>query len=101
MKNVAMMNFILIPQEEKITGNGTSCTTIFFENFRIERLSRTSGDTIGSIKGLMVSHKEAALQLEVGAIGVPTGHANTNTRIDFDGGIIHSLGHFESPWLFG
>jgi len=49
----------------------------------------------------MVSHREAVLQLEVRHIGVPTGHANANTRIDFDGGIIHSLGHFESPWLFG
>ena len=101
MKNVAMMNFILIPQEEKITRNGTSGTTIFFENFRIKRSSRPSGDIIGSIKGLMVSHKEAVLQLEVRHIDVPAGHANANTRIDFDGGIIHSLGHFESPWLCG
>jgi hypothetical protein len=101
MKNVAMMNFILIPQEEKIARNGTSNATCLLENFRIKRLSRTSGDTIGCIKGLMIGHKEAILQLEVRHISVPPGHANTNTRIDFDGGIIHSLDHFESPWLFG
>ena len=101
MKNVAIMNFILIPQEEKTTRNGTSGTTIFFKRLRIKGLSRTSGNTIGCIKRLMIGHKEAILQLEVRHIGVPTGHANTNTRIDFDGGIIHSLDHFESPWLFG
>ena len=96
-----MMNFILIPQEEKITRNGTRGTTIFFKGVRIKGLSRTASDRVGSIKGLMVSHKEAVLQLEVRRIGVPAGHANANTRIDFDGGIIHSLDHFESPWLFG
>ena len=90
-----------MPQEEKITRNAARGTTIFFKGFRIERLGRTSGDTIGRIKGLMVSHKETILQLEVRYIGVPTGHANANTGINFDGGIIHSLGHFESPWLFG
>ena len=101
MKNVAMMNFILIPQEEKITRNGACGATVFFESFRIERLGRTAGDRVGRIKRFMVSHKETILQFEVRCVDVPTGHANANTRIDFDGGIIHSLGHFESPWLFG
>ena len=101
MKNVAMMNFILIPQEEKITRNGACGATVFFESFRIERLNRTSGDTIGRIKWLMIRHKETVFQLEMRHIGVPPRHADTNTRIDFDGSIIHSLDHFESPWLFG